>query len=393
MANRLYLGILMSLLLLLSLFGGIWFVHNFERQSEEVRSGFSPAARRNPWLAAERFLQHLGIQVESLSGREYLLAPPVDSGVLLVRDLGPGLPPQREQRLLEWVAAGNHLILSLQRIPDSDESNHPLLERFGVSLHSLESSEPEQTADPVMVELPGASESIRVIFDPQRSLQLDEVSADWQVPASTGYHLLRFNYDAGTITLLSDNRFLSNTEIDEQDHALLLGRLVGDSPRAWLLYSSQMPSLLDLSWKKAPYLLISACLSVLVLLWWLTRHSGPKLVKARAARRDLLEHLQASAEFLWQQDKAAGLQEQTRQLVEKLWLRQHPRLQRMDRQARCAWLAQRSGINPEAIERALYNEQTDERGLIRASSLLQRLNLVLHPEITLEHHDGTNNNL
>jgi hypothetical protein len=384
MANRVYLTVLSILLLLLLVFGGLWFMQNFERQSEEIRSGFSEAARRNPWLAAERFLQRLDVQVESLSGREYLLTPPAQSGVLLVRDLGPALPPQRQRRLLDWVAAGGHLILALQRVPDPDEPNHPLLASLGVSLQNLESSEQTGGAAPVQVELPGSAESIEVAFAPQRSLLLEQTSPDWRVPAASGYHLLRFNLGGGSITLLSDNRFLSNHEIDKQDHALMLARLVGDAPRAWLLYSSQMPSLLELIWRHAAYLLVSVCLSLLILLWWLTRSSGPLLVRIHAQRRDLLQHLQAAAEFLWQQDRAAGLQEQTRGQIERHWLRSHPQLTRLDRSARCEWLAQRTGLDSAVVEQALYRQQTDERGLIRASVILQRLKLALRPESTME---------
>jgi hypothetical protein len=202
---------------------------------------------------------------------------------------------------------------------------------------------------------------------------------------------LRFAHGAGTITLLSDNRFFSNTSIDEQDHALLLSRLVGSASHCWLLYSSQMPSLFKLSWRHAPHLLFSGCLFLLILLWWLTNRSGPILAHPQGERRDLLEHLQAAGEFLWRQDRAAGLQDQTRKQIEKRWLQRHPRLRRLDRQARCEWLARRAGLNPLAIDQALYSQQTDERGLIRASAILQRLDLALHPEITTEYPDGRDN--
>ncbi len=388
MANRIFLRFLLLLLLTLVLLGGFWFVQNFERSSEEVRSGFSSTAQRNPWLAAERFLHRLGMQVESLSGREYLLAPPLGSGVLLVRDLGPSLPIEREERLLEWVAVGNHLVIASARVPAADEPNNPLLERFGVSLHEIEQPDQEETVQPVPVELPGAAESIRVAFDPTRSLRMDAVVADWQVPAASGYHLLRFKHGVGSIVVLSDNLFLSNREIDEQDHALLLARLVNGAARGWLLYSSQMPSLLQLIWQHAAYLLISACLALLALLWWFTQRTGPLLAQVNPARRDLLEHLQASAEFLWQQDRASGLQGPTRRQVEKRWLQRHPLLERLDQEARCEWLAERTGPTPQMIKQALYTEQADEQGLIRASAILQRLHAAPDTAITMEQPDG-----
>jgi hypothetical protein len=43
----------LALLLLLLLW--TWFQRNFERRSIQVETGWSAAARRNPYLAAERF--------------------------------------------------------------------------------------------------------------------------------------------------------------------------------------------------------------------------------------------------------------------------------------------------------------------------------------------------
>jgi hypothetical protein len=387
MANRVFLGSLLVLLLILGLLGGLWFLKNFEQHSEAVRSGYSDAARRNPWLAAERFLQRLGLQVESLSGREYLLSPPPESGVLLVRDLGPSLPPARQQALLEWVAAGSHLIVSLTRLPATDEPNNALLAHLGVSLHELELSEQVDPAEPVRVQLPGAEESIQVAFDPTRSLHLEDATADWQVPANSGYHLLHFRHGVGAITLLSDNRFFSNSEIDGLDHAFLLANLVQDAPRGWLLYSSQMPSLPSLIWQYAPYACISFCLLILAWLWYLTERTGPMLLPLHVQRRDLLEHLQAGAEFLWQHNRASGLQNRTRQQVEKHWLRRHPRLARLDLDARCAWLAEHTGLWPETIRQAMYQDQQEVRGLIHMAATLQRLNAALHPDKMMEQVD------
>ena len=392
MANKVYIGLLLLILLILALSGGVWFLQNFERFSEEIRTGYSSAARRNPWLAAERFLQRLGMQVESLAGREYLLAPPQESGVLLVRDLGPSLPPEREARLLEWVAAGGHLIIAMGRAPAEDEANNHLLEHLGVFLEELELPDSTENSEPVPVESPGFEDSMLVTFDPSRSLSLDETTADWLVEASVGYHLVRFRYANGSITLLSDNRFLSNSEIDKHDHALLLARLVADAPRGWLLYSSQMPSLLTWIWKHAPYLALSVAVTLLLWLWRLTPRTGPLLAENLTQRRDLLEHLQAATEFLWRQDRASALQRRIRRCLEGRWLRSHPQLERMDQTARCAWLAQRTGLATDAIEQALYHQQTDERELIRASAILQRLNTALNPNISMEQTDGRNRN-
>ena len=76
--------------------GVYWFLANHERHSMEIRTEVSPQARRNPFLAAEHFLSRLGIDSQSVSGRDHLLNPPPHPGLLLVNNLGPSLPPERE---------------------------------------------------------------------------------------------------------------------------------------------------------------------------------------------------------------------------------------------------------------------------------------------------------
>jgi hypothetical protein len=381
MANRLVFGFLALLLLIGVGLAGIWLGENFEPYTEQIRRGYSPEAQRNPWLAAERFLHRLGLDVESLAGREFLRSPPVAHGVLLVRDLGPSLPLSRQQALLEWVAAGSQLIITPPQLPFEADSPHRLLQHLGVSFAELETDQDQVT---VKLALPGTAVSIDVAFDPARRLQLEDSTPLWQVPAGSGYHLLHLPYGAGAITLLSDNGFLSNSEIDKHDHALLLAYLVEGHTRAWLLYRSQMPSLLHMLWQQAPYLMLSMGWLLLSLLWWLTRRSGPLLVQAKPLRRDLLEHLEASAEFSWRQDRASQMQQGIRQRVEMRWLAVHPPLQRLPPAERCAWLAERTGLSRHAIHLALYTEQQEEQTLIRATGTLQRLLHALHPQRTME---------
>ncbi|MEN8166017.1 MAG: DUF4350 domain-containing protein [Pseudomonadota bacterium] len=375
MGNRLFAGLLLLLSALL-VWGGYWFTQNFERHSEEIRSGFSTQARRNPLLAAERYLQRLGLDVESLSGRQYLSSPPAKPGVLLVKDLGPSLPLEREARLLAWAESGGHLIASVGRLPATDEPGNHLLETLGISLVELNPDESE--SPPLELVMPGGQQAIRVGFDRSRGLRYEGEDAHWQVPATEGYHLLNFPWGRGAITLLSDNRFLNNSRIDEHDHALFLARLVSGEGRAWLLYSSQMPSLSTLLWRNAPYLVISGGVLVLVLLWWLTYRSGPVLDQVNPQRRDLLEHLQAASEFVWGQDRSQALRQRTREQVERLWLQRHPRLGRMERSARIEWLAARTGLKSQAVQEGVYGEDNEAWMLIETSATLQRLLAVLH---------------
>ncbi len=376
--------ILFALLLLLAVVAGMaaWFLDNFERRSTEVRLGMSAEARRNSLLAGEIFLQRQGLDVKSLSGREYLTKPDADVGVLLVKDLGPSLAPEREAVLLEWIEAGGHLIVSPGRAPDEDESGNHLLESFGVSLvEYAESDEEESQADnPVSMEYTGYDESLQVEFDIRRELMVERDDTDWLVPGLNGYHLVGFQLGRGFLTILSDNRFFTNPRIVEHDHALLLALLTEDQGAVRLLYSANMPSLLTLIWKNAAYAVLSAILLLLLSIWRLTYRSGPLLNAGEHARRNLLEHLQAGGEYLWKLDRAVALRQRSAGIVEKRWLQRHPQLARLDQQQRCLWIGQRSGLSAQTVYETLYVVPVEEQKMIQASANLQKLLAALHPD-------------
>ena len=123
-------GVSALVLLLLALLGwGIrWFLDNHRWETLETRVGVSVEARRNPWLAAERFLRRLGRSVESQSGRRLMLQPPATPGVLIVKHLARALPEDRERILVDWIRAGGHLVLGAGNPNDAGAA--ALRERF-----------------------------------------------------------------------------------------------------------------------------------------------------------------------------------------------------------------------------------------------------------------------
>lgn len=404
-SNRLATFAVLFLLVVLFGYVGYWIYTHYEREEVEVRTGESAAARRNPWLAAEQLLDRLGIRVESRSGRQYLTSPPASFGVLFVRDLGAPLPKARQDALLAWVEAGGHLVLSPGLVRDTD-SGHSLLARFGITLEGNREGETEIKSGPdrkgdsetatqskpadasetdaeteiPVISLPDSEEELHIGFDADRWFTVDSDYEHWEAPGDDAPNLLMFPWGDGRVTFLSDDRFWDNGRIGNQDHALLLARLAEGYDRAWLLYSSQMPSLPRLLWRKAPYLVTSLALLTVLLLWWMARRTGPRLYHAYDQRRDLLEHLQAAAEFAWRTDRSTGLLETGRRQVERRWLISHPRLQHMAPAERCNWLAEHTGMTARSIEQALYGDAAEGAQLIKNTTILQRLLSALHPQ-------------
>ncbi|WP_141694750.1 DUF4350 domain-containing protein [Candidatus Thiodiazotropha endoloripes] len=368
--------LLIALLVMLGTLGWLWFEKNFERREKVVRSTMSLEARRNPMLAAEMFLSRLGLSVESRTGREYLIQPPEDPGLLLVRDLGPPLSERAVNDLLAWIERGGHLLAAPgDQLPVAGK--HGLLAKLGVTL--VDADEREEGNETLALDLTAQVEGLEVDVDMPYRFVLDE-SSEAVRPLVKDPRYLVFPWGGGFITLISDSDIFSNNRIGEFEHARLLAHLATDGDPVWLLHSAQMPSLTSLIWRWAPQLVVTLVLLGLLTVWWMSRRSGTILASTTSDRRDLLEHLQASAEFAWRNDLKAGLLEGARHQVEKRWLSAHPVLLQLDQEARCNWLAKRTGLSATAIFKALYPDQPDTMQMIKNSINLQRLLAALHPD-------------
>jgi hypothetical protein len=100
---------------------------------------------------------------------------------------------------------------------------------------------------------------------------------------------------------------------------------------------------------------------------------GPQLPPAQTPRRDIGEHLAATAHYLWRLDRGTALLQANRARIEQAWLNKHYMLRTMSQQERCEWIAARSGLTPAIVERALYGAHSAESDFIELSSYLQIL--------------------
>ncbi len=362
-----------------------WFLSNFERATRESRSAVSQEARKNPLLAADYFLSRIGIESESVSGRGQLLKMPQEPGLLLVSHLGPSLPPERETALLNWIEDGGHLVITPEQEWDeeSESSGNHLFDELGIELVIIDMDElkdqisgtsSSEKAKLTVIDYPGVERPLNIAFQSQRILLDSKEQAQWGGwDEQGGYHLLQYAIGQGRVTVLSDNRFLTNNQIGKEDHALLLWLLARNHDRAWLLYSSNMPSLIRLLMSNAPQLMVAALILLWLAVWHLGLTSGPRLTASTFLRRNLLEHLQAAALFSWRIDRGEKMFESSRRAVEQEWQRRHPILDRLDRRGRCEWIGEQTGLSARAVESALYGDYSGEQEFIRISSLLQKL--------------------
>lgn len=150
-----------TLLVLLSVFF-IWIYKNITWEEIEVDRGYSKAALKNNYLAAELFLKQQG--VEAISAKNLILLdnfawrniPLGNKDTIILIDGHKTLSQTRYDKLMEWVENGGTLIASTQNpfIGDHTDAQDLLLNYFGIEIApELKDSDERSTMDKFTDEL------------------------------------------------------------------------------------------------------------------------------------------------------------------------------------------------------------------------------------------------
>lgn len=394
--NRLVLWGLGGVLLLCLAWYGQWFFNNYQRQTQSQRVDVSPAAQRNPFLAAERFLQTLGYQAESFRARDLISKLPPPSDALLVRRMQTDLSDEQRERLNTWLEAGGVLIVTPPYFTGDGSNRDDFLSDLGVVMVSGSIDEPvdeiETEMDILHAGQPGSEseaasdggyQTIRLLFTGEaepieasfrrnRYLQDRDHWASQQFGVDGTQYLL-FETGLGRVIVLSDLDLFTNERIGLFDHAYLLGQLVGGRHKVWLQYGNDTPALLQLLWQKIPFVIMTLAVLLLCMGWRLFLYTGPPLNLHKEQRRNLLEHIDATADYAWRIDKADSLFEHNRNVIEQAWRKRHPSLNSMDNQQRAQWIGEKTGMAGAAVERSLYQDIAKDQDFIKATLVLQQL--------------------
>ena len=370
MTNKHRLILLLNVLVIVLI--ASWFFNNFTRVSKTVRQDQSPAARRNSLLAAQRFLQSLGHQVESIHGREILVKFPATDDVIVIKHFFTSLAKDKETALLEWVADGGHLVTSLGKDYDMDarSSGYSLFDTLKIHRHSDVDLDVDSEAGKQSFQYYEDLETGIVKFDSGAYLHIGSRETEFAIVNSTisdenlsddenqkiPYHFVQFRYGQGLITLSSDNAFLTNNAIGDHDHAWLLSLIVETEhhpDKIWLLYDLDMPSLWSLLIKYAAPIVSSVAIALLLWLWMAMQRSGPVVETIEIRRRDILEHLNMRSQYLWRYGKHQETLAKTQQLVLEIWQQHYPLLLKLNTNEQIQWISKRSGLDLTSTRQAL----------------------------------------
>lgn len=350
-------------------------------------SGYSTQARKNPYLAAERFLGEFGVLVESADGLALLDELPSFEHVLLIASSRKGMSERRTETLLDWVINGGRLILLATDLWDEDNqaSGDVLLDDLGVRLYDTEAgvmnfgglNAPGEGCAPgeayTRIELADQEQALAVSLHLARYLDYQGGYEAFHGESPVGSQMLYVNVGSGAIVVLTSLRMWRNSAIACADHAHLLRWLTDDRPVLWWLYNTEMKSLPALLWER--FSLAILLMGVLFGLWW-WRSSAVVLRRrgsSQTVRRSLLEHVEGSARFRWQQNDPNGLLGALRADVLRDRAGPGRPLTQSDT-ARLEQLATRAQLTTNAVSDALFgNPGRNTRAFTEAVSVLQKL--------------------
>ncbi len=345
---------LVSLLLLfaVSLTGckGKW-----EDREQEI--GYEGQARRDPWLAATRFLELNSLPVLQQRGIPDL----TDEQSVIIINAEAIRSEALARRLVTWTRSGGHLIYlaeggepwrndwetSSSGHPQSDVP-HPLLTLLGIT----QSVVPRGTTGLSRVTLDG--EEFKVSL--KEKVSFDLTGARETIAFSAGNHaraaLASLHTGEGMVTLVAHAHAFRNRWIDDDDHAALLLALVDQTPVQQVIFiKAAALNLWGMLREHAWPALLALGVLVAVWLWGVLPRFGPVRALPGRAERRFAGHLEEAGTFLWHQRLTDSLLEAPRQAVlsaaRRHGLREGGRLF-------TDLLATRAGLPPERVQEALY---------------------------------------
>lgn len=395
--------------------GALVFFTLFETVDEEQDVAARGEAASNPYFTAQELLRGLGVKTTSRYG---LGEPPPTNEVVVVLTTDNDHRAPLAPRLFTWVSAGGHLVVvpteertawdtllglldgdpetardtgwngqeaeptsQPRRAPGDptpsaptdagDEESPPqddLLAAFGILLTDRWTGDP---ALQVTVDPPGSSRSRRLqLHQVPLGVQWTEIEgrtepSDLQVWPAHGRQLDRTVYAVaerdvgqGRVSVLADRHLLDNASVGRADHALFLTDLLasrGTPAGVLFVLSGDSPNIAGLVWRAAWPAVVA--LTALLVAWGrrVSQRFGPISADTSRTRRSLLEHIDATGQFLWHQGAGQELLDSARRRLRLRLRRRFPDLGEAEDSAFVAAVAARVGVLPEVAETALLS--------------------------------------
>jgi hypothetical protein len=181
----------------------------------------------------------------------------------------------------------------------------------------------------------------------------------------------------GYITLVSGAHFFSNYGIDDSNHArLLMDTVAGyvDPGKVWFIYDAAFPSLMQVIWQNAPYLVCGFLVALFFWLWSIMPRFGPAVTPASPARRSIVEHIRAAGQFAWKNRGAVSLANSSTAAVMHEAEFRHPGIGRLSARDQARQIAKLTDLPAQTILDVLTDQHIPKhREFTHKMQALQRI--------------------
>ncbi len=387
---------------------------SIEFYEETIETRWSREALRNPYLAAQQFMARSEIDV--VDADSLLELESLDGvGTLFVSEANQVITPRQFSQLRNWLEAGGSVIYTADSVEHEDDR---LLAAFGVSVEWYDEDDAgderslsetireynrqleegrtreEILHDPAFdgsdkelnltrVEFGGDIGILTIHFRDRRILvhpYIDggDYADDAPLPVSWSYsnhgvHLMQFEVGDGLLTIISDPSIWTSYRIDQHDHAYLLWALADDRGDFAFLRPVLQDSLWSLLARHAAELLLAAALLVLLWIWHQAHRFGRIVPRDESRTRALAEHFSSLSHYLWHRRQGAYLIAPLRQRVLRQASLRLGEFARADEARQMELLAERAGVQAEAVSSAMNNDDFTEATFVQKVRLLKRI--------------------
>jgi hypothetical protein len=377
-SKPLAVGVIIGLaVLLVGLLISAWWFQNYQRVIRVKNLPPRGEAAYNPLYALKLALAADGrntIARQRLELDEYPLG--ANDSLLLFSD-PRNLTASEREALMAWVASGGHLILRTPPLGDKlGDDDVPIFTDLGIA---ADGDDIEETGTRCMgLRVPGEDDHVEFCYG-RRFRFLDdgpEILLSWDDEERDNSVFARLAHGRGSVDVLASMDFLENDDFEEPTHYALALQLFepnrSDGGTTHLIYSADVPSLLQLLMRHAWMALLPAALALLLWLWLRTERFGPQFPSPALERRSLLEHIQANGDHLYRYGHRAALYQDVLDAFLRRLRRRDPYAAALEGPARIEAIARRAGMSVAEVDDALrYPRPRDSRDFVlRIAKLL-----------------------
>jgi hypothetical protein len=328
--------------------GALWFFTRFELVPAKEWVGPGREARRDPFLAAGRFAERMGLRTRQIRALPELDRLPAD-GVLLLPSRRQAIDPRRLRGLVAWAEAGGHLLVEAELPGVSD----PLLDYLGVQRRSAGEREfkppPVQTAQ---------GRKLKVSLPARTLLRLPEAA---EVAFSAGGRdttvIASLETGRGMVTVTGSLAFARNGFIGTDDNAEFLWYLLDLTPvrELHVFLRQERLSLWGFLKEHGTPALVAGGVLLALWLWSIGPRFGPVAPDLPPARRRLLDHLRASGRYYWAKGLRSRLVLAARDAALRHVAHVHPDFAHASAEERAKHLSSLISVSTEEAARFMSN--------------------------------------